>query len=231
MTTTTRASHPDSVGLLPGGRSLILSDISWGTYLRLLEDLNEKPSPRLNYHQGRLEIMVLSPEHEYYNRIFTAFFENLAVVLQIDLVETGATTFNHADLDSGFEADTSFYIKHAAQIRKKIREGRQKKKKRVKIDLSKDPAPELIVEVDITSGSMNKFPSYAAIGVREVWRYDGRKVHLYQLKGGTYQPLTRSAAFPAVTAEIIQSYLDQSAELTRPELSEYLRRRLRSSAS
>jgi Uma2 family endonuclease len=232
MTTALQKSKAESVSLEPGNDSLILSGISWETYRRLLEDLDGKPSPRLNYHQGTLELMVLSPEHERFNRLFSAFFENLAVALKTDIEEVGATTFHREDLAEGFEADTSFYIRHAGSIRRKIKESRQKRKqKRVVIDLTKDPAPELIVEVDVTSGSLNKFPIYAAIGVQEVWHYDGRKVRFYQLVGADYHPVTRSVAFPSVTAKTVESYLDKSTELTRPELSAFLRKRLRSSAS
>jgi len=41
------------------------------------------------------------------------------------------------------------------------------------IDLATDPPPDLVVEVDITHPSLDKFPIYASLRVPEVWRHDG----------------------------------------------------------
>ncbi|MBZ5618558.1 MAG: Uma2 family endonuclease [Acidobacteriia bacterium] len=51
------------------------------------------------------------------------------------------------------------------------------------IDLATDPPPELTIEVDITSSSLNRFPIFAAVGVAEVWRYDGERVQFHTLEG------------------------------------------------
>jgi Uma2 family endonuclease len=44
------------------------------------------------------------------------------------------------------------------------------------LDPDSDPPPDIVVEIDITNESLGKFPTYAAFGVREIWRYDGEKV-------------------------------------------------------
>jgi Uma2 family endonuclease len=36
------------------------------------------------------------------------------------------------------------------------------------LDLSIDPPPDLVIEIDITSGSLNKLPIFAALGVQEI---------------------------------------------------------------
>lgn len=41
--------------------------------------------------------------------------------------------------------------------------------------LESDPPPDLVLEIDITSSSLDKRPIYAAFGVSELWRYDGRQ--------------------------------------------------------
>ena len=41
------------------------------------------------------------------------------------------------------------------------------------IDLTVDPPPDLIVEVDISHPSLDKFPIYASLGIPEVWRHNG----------------------------------------------------------
>ncbi|MBO0720125.1 MAG: Uma2 family endonuclease [Blastocatellia bacterium] len=232
MTTVFDAIEDKSLTVLAGEGGVVLHNISWGTYLSLLEDLDEKTSVHLNYDRGTLEIMTLSPRHERYSRIFTVLLENLSSLFEIDIEETGSTTFKREDLQGGFEADTSFYFKNAVIIREKLKKASQSKKKkdrRVEIDLATDPAPELVIEVDISNSSLNKMPIYARVAVQEIWRYDGYSVYFYQLdvEAGEYKLINRSLSFPSVTPELVRSYLEKSIELSRPELARYLRELLR----
>jgi len=55
------------------------------------------------------------------------------------------------------------------------------------IDLTQDPPPDLVVEIDITSSS--QFQIYATLGVPELWRYDERELQIYQLREQQYLPL------------------------------------------
>lgn len=41
------------------------------------------------------------------------------------------------------------------------------------MDLSIDPSPDLVIEVDITHTDLNKNALYAMLGVPEFWRYNG----------------------------------------------------------
>jgi Uma2 family endonuclease len=43
------------------------------------------------------------------------------------------------------------------------------------INLNVDPAPDLVVEVDITHTDLNKMALYAGLGVQEFWRFHGRQ--------------------------------------------------------
>jgi Uma2 family endonuclease len=61
------------------------------------------------------------------------------------------------DLACGFEPDACFYLDHADAIAPDR-----------PLDLAVDPPPDLVVEVDITRSSLDKFPIYAALGVPEV---------------------------------------------------------------
>jgi len=79
----------------------------------------------------------------------------------------GSTTFGREDVSGGFEPDQSFYFSENA--------GRVRGKKRIDLNAD-DPPPDVVVEVDVTSPSLDKLPVYARLGVREVWRYaDGRR--------------------------------------------------------
>lgn len=88
----------------------------------------------------------------------------------------GSTTFRRADIVRGFDPDACFYIAKADHIRRR-EDG----------DPATDPPPELVIEIDTSSPSLNKLPIYAAVGVPEVWRYDGRQVSLLKLTDGEYE--------------------------------------------
>jgi Uma2 family endonuclease len=76
------------------------------------------------------------------------------------------------------------------------------------------PPPDLVVEVDITSFSIDKLVSYRALGVPEVWRYDGNNLFIYQLRGEEYVTGDQSPTFanlPLTT--VIPQLLKQRAKM------------------
>lgn len=183
---------------------VILYGISWETYERLLADLADRSLPRLTFDQGVLEIMSPTPEHEEYNRMLALFVEVIAEEFQINIRSLGSTTFKRQDLLKGFEPDSCFYVQSVTRIRGKRR-----------LDLTQDPPPDLIIEIDVTSSSLDRFPIFARLGAPEVWRYDGSRVRIFTLTGGQYIEVTQSAAFPLVNGEDITKFLEESLELER----------------
>jgi Uma2 family endonuclease len=47
--------------------------------------------------------------------------------------------------------------------------------------LERDPPPDLVLEIDITRSSVDRMAIYAAMGVPELWRFDGKILHVYRL--------------------------------------------------
>jgi Uma2 family endonuclease len=186
---------------------VIVRFVSWTTYEHLLADLSNQSSTRLTYDRGMLEIMCPLPEHEEWNRTIALLVEVLAEEMRIDVRNFGSTTFRRADLARGFEPDSCFYIQHEANISGKST-----------IDLTVDPPPDLVIEVDITSGSLDKFPIYAQVGVPEVWRYDGQRLRIYILRAERYVESETSLALPLLTSTRLSEALAQSKTLKRTAL-------------
>lgn len=185
----------------PGYR-FILHGVSWATYQRLLDDFKDSHAAHFAYDRGALEIMVLSTKHERPNRTLALLVEVLAEELNMDVQRLGSTTFTREDLDKGFEPDSCFYIQNEARVRGKD-----------EIDLAVDPPPDLVIEIDITSPSLNKFPIYAQIGVPEVWRYDGRQLQMSTLANGEYIHIDQSTAFPLLSSVVATQFLEESTKL------------------
>lgn len=190
--------------LSPPEQKIILQGVSWETYERLLADLQDSSAPRLTYDRGTLEIMSPSGEHERYNRTIALIVEVLAEETNVDVDNLGSTTFQREDIKRGFEPDSCFYIRNAEAVRNKER-----------IDLAVDPPPDLVVEIDITSPSLHKFPIFAQVGVPEVWRYDGRELMIFELVEGAYIKREASIAFPIITSSAITDFVNESKSLRR----------------
>jgi Uma2 family endonuclease len=187
-------------------QKVILDNISWETYQRLMEERGERPKPRYAYDRGRLEIMVSSYEHENLKHDLATLVEVIAEVLELDIVGAASTTFQREDIAQGFEPDASFYIQHAARIR-----GQKQ------IDLDTDPPPELVIEIDITHPSLNKFPIFAGLGIPEVWRYHKQALIILKLQGETYRAQEASEIFPGLTSVALTQFIAESQQIKRTE--------------
>ncbi|HLO87301.1 MAG TPA: Uma2 family endonuclease [Nostocaceae cyanobacterium] len=174
-----------------------LSGISWQTYERLLDELSVSRRLRLTYNRGNLEIMAPSPEHEIYKKVLGRFVETLAEELELKIEPLGSTTFKRTEL-SGAEPDECFYLKNVSFIQGKKR-----------LNLEQDPPPDLVVEIDITSSSENRFAVYADLGVPEIWRYDGSNFTINVLQDEEYISVNQSLAFPGLPITEISIFLQQ----------------------
>lgn len=200
----------------PGEQRVVLENVSWETYERLLKDLGDSSAPRLTFDRGVLEIMSPLSEHEKYNRSLSFMVEIFAEEFNIEIGNLGSTTFKREDLDRGFEPDSCFYIQNEARIRDKQR-----------IDATVDPPPDLVIEIDLTRDSINKFPIFAKLGVPEIWRYRRGKLAIFTLKDGDYQEQDASAALPLLAAADLTKLLESSTKLKRTAWLRHLRTHFR----
>ena len=54
---------------------------------------------------------------------------------------------------------------------------------------------------------MNNIPIYAALGIHEIWRYDGHSLIIYNLQEGQYVPADASLALPMLTSKVLTEFL------------------------
>lgn len=182
------------------GQRVLLRNISWDEFEQILDELGESRAARIAYYKGTLEIMVPLAGHEDGKIIIGNLVEILLEELNIEFRNLGSTTFKRSDMASGVEPDACFYIQNEALVRGKDR-----------IDLNFDPPPDLAIEIDITSKSEIKKNSYEALGVPELWIYDGRSLQINLLQHHQYVKSDRSQIFPNLPIlEVIPQYVTQS---------------------
>jgi Uma2 family endonuclease len=183
---------------MPAGSELTLCDIDWNEYEAILDQMEPWPGHRVTYENGRIAIMSPRQDHEMYSELIQDMARLLSINLDVDVESRGTTTFKRKALMFGVEPDTCFYVKSAQLIIEAPNEP----------DLT--PVPDVVVEVDLRSSSIDKFPIYAELGVRELWRYDGSRAKFYELRDSTYQEIETSIAFPQLPSEIVTSILEES---------------------
>lgn len=180
----------------PPEQRIVLHEVSWDTYERLLAERGETSTPRFTYDRGVLEIMSPGMAHERLDYLIGILVATLAEAWNIDVTGLGHLTYRNPAWEGGFEPDGCFYVGRAAAIRE-----------RSEIDARVDPPPDVVVEVDITSTSIAKLALLARFGVPEVWRHDGERATILVLGPAGYREEAASRALPGLTAEAMTTLL------------------------
>ena len=179
-------------------RRLTLTGISWETYVHLNDGVG--PGTRITYDRGKMEIVTLSELHEIVKTCLARIIEGYSDAAGIDAEGLGGWTMRRRDLARGLEPDECYYVAHAALVLS-LRGKRR-------LDLSIDPPPDLAIEVDVSPPEVAKAPIYAALGVPEIWRYDGRAVtYLARQPDGEYRVIDRSLSFPGLPLDCVNEAL------------------------
>ncbi len=192
-------NYLEAVEHLPEDALLVLHNVSWSEYEELLEDLLSWPGMRVAYNKGRLEVMSPSPKHErikvFIDHLVAAFCDDRG----IEMEDLGSTTYKRKRDEQGAEPDVCFYVTNLEHIIGKD-----------KINPDSDPLPDVVVEIDISNESAHKFEIYASFGVPEIWRYEGTRMHLFQLSGKQYIEISDSRCFPGLSASVLTDFIEES---------------------
>ena len=179
---------------------IVLSNVDWDTYVTFSDKIGER-SIRCNYNGADLELMTISPEHERSKKLLGRLLEALTVELDIDMAALGSMTCRRQDLEHGFDPDECYWIEHEPQIR-----GRDD------IDLSRDPPPDLILEVEMSRSFVDRLAIAARLGVPEVWRWDGETLRIMLLEAdGHYRESQRSRMLPFLPIADFACFLHRDA--------------------
>jgi Uma2 family endonuclease len=193
----------------------VLYEIAWHTYLELREN-SENYHLRMTYDQGVLELMSPSPRHEGYARYIDFIIGIWTEELNIPVRGLRQMTCKREDIAKGLEPDDCYYVQNEARVRNKI-----------EIDFAADPPPDLAVEVEVSQSSVRKSPVYAALGVRELWRYDGQILRIFELVDGQYESREGSVCFPNFPVAKAEELIRQIGEIDDTTFKRRFRRWVR----
>jgi Uma2 family endonuclease len=182
---------------------VILSNVSWQSYEQLLKDHEDQSVPRFIYNEGTLEIYMSSQKHEEKAVFLEKIVEIIAEERDMELRNIRSTTFKKDSTQKGVEPDGCFYLQSYDKV---FGTG--------KIDLEQFP-PDLVIEIDIFSPSINRFPIYAEFKVPEIWRYSNDEVKIHLFDGENYIASNESRALPKITGEMLTQWLIESETAKR----------------
>ncbi len=181
---------------LIGEKRLTFRDLDWSAFKQIQHLLAERTRARFSYDNGVLEITMPLEAHERFARLIERFILILVLEMGLKLKTMGSTTLDREDLLKSAEPDNGYYIQNYARVADH------------EINLDVDPAPDLVVEVDITNTDLNKNKLYASLGVQEFWRFNGRVWQILELVDGAYVECDCSATFPIVDKTDLYQFLE-----------------------
>jgi len=204
-----------STPILPIGpreSGLFLRDVAWSEFEAMLQAVGDRHI-RVTFDGEAMEVSMPSQRHEQAAQLLGLFIPRLAEELEIPYEPLGMTTWKKPSTSKGLQADQCYYIQHQAIVREKET-----------LDLEIDPPPDLAIEVDITSSSLDRMGIYADLGVPEIWRFDGNAVTMYDLgRDGRYQACRGSRCFPSLGSADVERFLELGRTMEKTRWSRELR--------
>lgn len=186
--------------LQTGEKKVALHHLTWQQYQQILTALPQTRAARITYSLGTLEISMPLEDHEQASQLIGLFIRILVVELGLKIKSMGSTTLSREDLDRGAEPDNAYYIQNQATVA-----GRS-------VNLENDPPPDLVVEIDIAHTDLDKTRLYAAMGVPEFWRFDGRVWRIYSLQDESYAEVDSSPTFRLIEKADLYKFIDQARQ-------------------
>lgn len=161
---------------------VLLYDVSWEQLEQL--DINlAGTGARLTYLDSIVEIISpLSDEHEDSKKTLAMLVEVYMRTKNIRFYSRGSATLGKRENKTRREPDESYNLG------------------------TKKPIPDLILEITVTSGGINKLEIYKRLGIPEVWFWEDGLLSVYCLQAGEYQKVDKSTLLPELDLELLAKY-------------------------
>ena len=192
LATNPSTAHPDQAQVL-------FWDASWEFYEAILQEYGETPQ-KINFDNGTIELMTLSTEHEWLKTFIGDLVNVIAMERTIPMARRGSQTLKSKPKAKGLEPDECFYIARAKEMRGVKR-----------LDLSRDPPPDLVIEVDVEHHVVDREAIYAALGVPEMWRFKNGQLETFRLEGGMWQLSEYSLSFPFLRVSDLAPFIERTS--------------------
>src|SRR5437764_5632622 len=165
---------------------VVLHDVKWADYERILQIRGEHSAPRIHYLEGELEIMSPSKDHEVIKSLIGRLIETWCLDRGIQVMPVGSWTLKKKKHRRGAEADECYIFGTKHRDR-----------------------PHLAIEVEWTHGGIDKLAIYEKLGVDEVWFWRKGVIEVYVLAKETFTRAEHTRLLPELDLELLASMLDR----------------------
>jgi Uma2 family endonuclease len=160
-----------------------LYGISWEKFKAIEVQLEDNRDVKLSYLSGVLEIMSpIGEEHEEVKRTLSYLLEAYMREKGIRFYGRGGFTLEAPGYASG-TPDESYSIG------------------------SKKDVPDIVIEIIVTSGTINRRELFKPMKVPEIWFWKSNQLKVFQLKEGDYEEVSRSTFFPDLDLGLLLRYV------------------------
>ena len=151
---------------------ILIDGLSWREF-KVVEQLLSRPGVRLSFLDGVLEIRRMPGEkHETVKERIGSLLDLYLLQMGIDYQPTGSMTLESPSGLVKREADKSYRLGANREF------------------------PDLVVEVVVTSGGIDKLEAYKRLQIPEVWFWENGRLRLYSLGDDGYAEVDRSFVLP-----------------------------------
>jgi Uma2 family endonuclease len=179
---------------IPEQRLLLPGYYSWSEFETIDAVVGDSRSLRITYLDGCIELMTVGEKHEMLKKVLAILLETYLFATGINFIPVGSATRRSKEKDVSFEPDESYYIGE------------------------KKDHPDLAIEVNITSGSIDKLKKYQRLQITEVWFWENNTLVLYRLRDEGYVKVDSSELLPDLNITLlIDCILKPSAIEARQE--------------
>jgi Uma2 family endonuclease len=180
----------------------VMRGVTWSQYEALLDALPERYL-RQAYYRGILEIRTKTFIQQRTKSVFDRCIGAVGLDLGIPMASLGSTTRTKRAIECGVEPDASYFIKNEPAARGWWHRGPED-----------GPLPDLVLETEMEPVCLDRLIVSAALGVAEVWKYDGTDLTFYWLaESGEYQTRPRSLSFPFLAPDDVQRFIKRLHDL------------------
>ncbi|AFY75117.1 hypothetical protein Syn7502_03245 [Synechococcus sp. PCC 7502] len=158
--------------------------VSWDQFELVESSFSGIAGVKFIYFDGVLEIMSPSSDHEDYKSTIGLLLEAYMQNVGIRFYKRGSATLGNKAIGGRKEPDESYNF----GIKKII--------------------PDLVIELIITSGSIDLLQLYQRMAVPEVWLWQNQILRVYHLKQNKYIEITRSNFLPDLDLDVLTKYIN-----------------------
>ncbi|BBH38836.1 hypothetical protein myaer102_13510 [Microcystis viridis NIES-102] len=158
---------------------ILISDLTWREF-KAVEQLIERPGLRLSFLDGVLEIRKMpGKKQETIKKRIASLVEIYLEFLELDFTPTGSVTLENEFEKVKKEGDESYEL---AANRKH---------------------PDLVIEVVVSSGGINKLEAYKRLQIPEVWFWTNDELLFYSLGNEGYESVSKSQLLPSLDVGLL----------------------------